>query len=57
MVKYNFDHFIQFCNFSLSLLQCSKFYSRILDSFKSCIFQTHIVKAIAEHKKLCNAIT
>jgi hypothetical protein len=45
------SNFINFHNFVLSLLQFSKFFGKILVSFKLRKFQTYNVKVMAKDKK------
>ena len=51
------SHLIQFCNFALSPLRESKFYSRISDSFEFWKYQTLNAKAMAKNKKVNIAVT
>ncbi len=45
------SNFTLFCNFTLSLLQYSKFFANIVDSLEFWKFWTHNVKAMANDKR------
>ncbi len=51
------ENFIQFHNFSLSLLQLSKFSGNISDSFKLRKFQTHDMTVMAKDKQVHIIVT
>jgi hypothetical protein len=51
------ENFIQFHNFSLSLLQLSKFSGNITDSLKLRKFQTHNMKVMAKDKQVNIKVT
>ncbi len=51
------SHFVQFYNFSLSLLQFLKIFGNISDSFELRKFWTHKMKATAKDKKVNIAVT
>jgi hypothetical protein len=45
------EEFVQFCNNALLILQFSKFFGKILDSFELHKFWTHNIKAMLKDKK------